>query len=479
MRSSVILLAAAILLLSIISANAGDIPVDQASLTSGTVYEINRDDAGKLYVTNWGAGQIWRVDPVSSTYSRFDGLGRPNDARPDSAGNIWFTDWASPMLGRISVGPNPTLTTWDLSTWDPSRTFNLGGLAIDANGWIWFSELGEAGTQLLYRFNPGTKRLCGYTLPNGIHSFYILNYGGYLWLGDWVQGRIFQVDPTNMHYNYWDAAAVGEPRGLAADGDGFIWWADKADGASKLVRLEPTGQNSNRFTTYSLPVSATPYMVAERAGQIWYTAEGIETSNVGILLDPDLADQKHSSKNPVPGVATPVSICDQTSLGEGNAVPITPVTGALTWRGATWTDVTPAGKAGWTVFETAWGGVPYGILAETNYVWVTDQLYQQFVRVTLGLGAPYVVIATSGASDLQLNWAPVNGALEYRGWVGSQPYFEPTGVGQLVTSPWPQPGVMNVTENYYYAVRSAAGGNVSIDSNRVGKFSFTLTKGSG
>ena len=166
-------------------ARASEVPVEEASLTQGIVYEIHRDATGNLYMTDWGAGQIWRVDPTTGAYTRFSGLGAPNDGQPDSAGNIWYTDYNSPVLGRISPGPNPTLTTWNLSSWDPARMYSLGGLAFDVNGWVWFSEWDEASDQLLYRFRPDTMELCGYSLPGtGNHSYYVLYAAGFIWLGD-------------------------------------------------------------------------------------------------------------------------------------------------------------------------------------------------------------------------------------------------------------------------------------------------------
>ena len=392
MRYEGISLAILILLLAAVLVNAGPIWVDHAALSpSGIAYEINRDAAGNLIVTDWGAGEIWRVEPGTSAYSRFSGSWAPgvpwapNDARPDSAGNIWWTDYYSPSLARINTAANPvSMTTWNLSAWDPGRTYTLAGLAMDDSGKIWFSESDWDETsagRLLYRFDPAGKQLCGYTLPGGDHSYYVLFHDGLLWLADWVLGRIVRVNPASLQVTYWPTGNKSEPRGLAADASGNIWWADK--GTGKLGRLEPA---ANRITTYSLPVSAMPYMVAVEGSRIWYTAEELQADyagNVGIL-DPAQVPGSSGTVNPV-GPQTSVETC--RSLGDGTAAAITTAPGTFSdkWSSTQWADVTPAGATGWTVFEPAWGGVPYGVLAGTEHVWVTDQTYQQLVRIPLGV----------------------------------------------------------------------------------------------
>ena len=251
---------------------------------------------------------------------------------------------------------------------------------------------------MLYRYDPASGRLCGYTIPGGDHSFYVVyNYDTVngkdtLWLGDWVLNRIVRVvppaDETAAQVTYWDATAVGEPRGLAVDSSsGFVWWADKS--STKLVRLEPTGSNANRLMNFTLPVVAVPYLVSIDGTKIWYTAEGTESSNIGNLLLSQTTNDT-SKKNPV-GPASYSPTC-RALAPEQPDLQITAAPGTLTWRNETFDDVTPVTATGWKVYEVKYGGVPYGISANADRVWATDQLYQQLIRITLGLAAPQVTI---------------------------------------------------------------------------------------
>ncbi len=148
-----------------------------------------------------------------------------------------------------------------------------------------------------------------------------------------------------------------------------------------------------------------------------------------------------------------------------------------------WTDVTPASATGWTVYETLGGGVPYGILAEPDRVWVTDQLYQQLVRIVQGLAAPHVTVRIpSATTNVELTWNAVGGATVYRVWLSDgDPYFSPVGTPaqEDATTTFTHSGVATDTDhNYFYFVRAAnAQGAESVDSNRTGKFTFSLIRG--
>jgi streptogramin lyase len=369
-------LTAAILIVVATAVMASEIWVDEVPLTPGGIaYEINRDAAGRLYVSDWGAREIWRVEPATRASTRFTGLGAVNDARPDSAGNIWWTDYDNPVLARINTAANPvTMTAWDLGAWDPGRAYTLAGLAVDEAGRIWFSEWDTPAGQLLYRFDPSANQLCGYTLLGGDHSYYVLYHDGVLWLGDSTQGRIVRFNPSNRQVTYWDSPSISEPRGLAVDANGNVWWADTA--SKTLGRLEP---GLNRLTIYDLPVGGTPYMVSFSDGKIWYTAEETgpgETGAVGIL-DPALASGTSTTRNP--GSGTSAETCKP--LGAGTTAPVAAASDTMDWGGGYWTDITPPGVPGWTVYEVPWGGVPYGVLAEDGMAWVTDQLYQKLAKI--------------------------------------------------------------------------------------------------
>lgn len=499
MRRPMIALVLATWLLASLPVGASDITVGGATLPGGlNVYEVNLGQDGKLYVADLYGAQIWRVDPMTGEYVRFHSaaLGMPQDARADSDGNIWYTDWGSFSIGRISAGEDPQLTTWDLSLWDLDRYYNLAGTAIDQNGWLWFSEYGEEADQLLYRLDPSTEanELCGYTLPgSGDHSYYPLSSGGFIWLGDWVQGLIVRFDPSSSSSNttYWSVGKT-EPRGLAIDATDSIWWADTK--SHTIQRLELSGANANRVTTYTLKVAGTPYMVAVVDGRLWYTAQDVPAGKASLrtaapaagsgtmgVLDPGVASGT-LGKEISPQTVTSTAECHE--LGAGTRASMTTTSGTLSWVSNVWTDITPAGVTGWTIYDAT--GYPYGIVGQSDNVWVTDQWWQRLVRISLGgLPAPQVTLRIPPATtNVELTWYTVDGADQYRTWYSStDPYFTPGGTPALDPDPtdlaFTHTGAAGSTSpNYYYVVVAVDGDGVeSADSNRTGKFSFTLTRG--
>jgi streptogramin lyase len=50
---------------------------------SGSAFEVNRDAQGRLYVSDYNAGEIWLLDPVKRLFTRYSGFSLPGDARSD------------------------------------------------------------------------------------------------------------------------------------------------------------------------------------------------------------------------------------------------------------------------------------------------------------------------------------------------------------------------------------------------------------
>lgn len=388
MRTSVILLIIVISLTVAVSVIADDLNVGEQLLGArGIAYGIQRDELGNLFITDWKLGEVWRVDPDSGAYTLFSGLGSTLDARPDAAGNIWLTSFWDPLFSRINTSANPvTMTTWNLTGWDSSRAYKLSGVAFDSQGMVWFSEWGEiSDTQLLYRFDPATNQLCGYTMPGGNHSWYPNYQEPYLWMGDWTQALILRFDTTTFKVDYWSAGNKAEPRGMAFDDEGNIWWADVY--ASRLARLIP---DINSLSYFSLPNAgppnyATPYMIGLQNGKIWYTTQGDEVGTVGIL-DPSLAA---SSTNTVKRrTFTAQEICKQIQEGTTSTLEVNTGIWANPWLSRTWINATPPDLVGWTIYEAPGAEMPYGISLDTDALWFTDQMYNKLVRVALPITTP-------------------------------------------------------------------------------------------
>ena len=90
--------------------------------------------------------------------------------------------------------------------------------------------------------------------------------------------------------------------------------------------------------------------------------------------------------------------------------------------------------------------------------------------VTVAPPAPAVSITIN-----QLSWLAVSGATAYQVYESTEPYFEPSGSPSVQTSlAYSLPGDII---NHYYIVRAVTGPAQSDNSNRVGRFTFTVVPG--
>ena len=172
---------------------------------NGQVHELYSSTNGELWISDYFAGEIWRVDPVSKTYTVYENLYGASDGQLDDSGTLWWSDFDENRLGQLVPGQN-TATLWSL----PSDG-NLLGLAIDEAQRIWVANVSESN---LYRFDPAANELCQYSIPLGGGVDYLLSHDGLIWLGDTVLGRLLSLDTTSNIFKAWDLAAGCLPTGF-------------------------------------------------------------------------------------------------------------------------------------------------------------------------------------------------------------------------------------------------------------------------
>ena len=355
--------------------------LEEADITFDGVYEIHRGPDGTLVISDYGASQVWTVDPDTDGYAA-GAVGRVTDAQADQAGNLWWADGANSFSTLPAAGTSMT-------TWTAGTDRQLYGVAFDDEDHVWLTEWFGFGSKL-YRFTPpsvGTTELCTYTLPTGTWSYYLLYRDGNLWLLNWWNDEVVRFAPTTRAVTRWTIGDVSADwQGIALDAEGNFWWADAP--SSQLSRLDP---GTHERANYALPVGTTPQMVEARDGQIWYT-EGV-SGTVGIL-DPAIAIS--STETLLPQSSTALApVCSEWGSGTSSEVNFT--TGTLQWTTATLSIRLDAG--GWMVYELPLDAQPFGLSSSGAYEWVTDQGRQKLVRLaTVQEGVLSLTMSPSSAT---------------------------------------------------------------------------------
>ena len=335
----------------ILTLEAQQFPAREAALNpQGQAYELFLDGQGELWISDYFAGEIWRVNPTTKAYTVYENLAGASSGRLDGAGKLWWVDFDGNALGRLTPGQS-TATTWSLPT-----DANLLGLAIDNQGRIWTADVYGPD---LYSFDPAGEELCSYPIPLDSGADYLLEQKGAIWLGDTILGRILKFDPATNTFKTWDLAEWSYPQGLALDEAGRLWWADIG-----LKVLSNIDTSNNSITSYTPPASKiSPRMIAYADSRLWYTDDD---GKVG-ALDPDRAQGSTIMITPASSSVTP----ECSSLSPNSPLSVTTRSGSVTWEGQNYP--VDYDGAGWLILQLPQGALPWGIAAANGDVWFTDQ----------------------------------------------------------------------------------------------------------
>ncbi len=201
----------------------------------GEAFEINPDTAGKLWISDFTAGDIWGVDPSSGAYEVYAVGGYPSDAR-QAGGWLWWADGLSNILGRVSTSDD-SFTQWEV----PDVT-GFYGTNLDDQERLYAVD---ASNPYLYRLDPDSSELCTYTIPGDGASTYIVRHGDYLWFADWFDSNLHRLKISDNSLTSWSLPEGSSPFGMAVDGSGNLWYADQ--GIECIGQTQPHHQSADQF----------------------------------------------------------------------------------------------------------------------------------------------------------------------------------------------------------------------------------------
>ncbi len=201
---------------------------------------------------------LFTVQPDGGNNARALGIDKDNHA--------WVGMWDSSRLWQLDEDTGASLQSIDIPT-------NPYGLAIDQDGIIWISG---RGNNTLVRVDPETNETESYTPDIGCFSPYgiAIDEQGRVWTanhGCWHV--VYRFDPVTAT---WAAAETNSsPRGVAADGNGFIYVAN--DGDSKVAKVHAETMQTVSYA--DLGGGRNPVGVAvDFSGKVWAVNQGWATA---------------------------------------------------------------------------------------------------------------------------------------------------------------------------------------------------------
>ncbi len=251
--------------------------VGRASTADGTVtrwavpgaagfFGTALDAAGRLWFTAADASQLYRLDAAAApaelcTYTLPDGGQSAYLAGQD--GYLWLGDHINGRMLRLRVSDN-SLTAWPL----PPGTAAFG-LAVDAEGRLWYADTGGRALARL----AADGQLDSYSLPQGKTPRMVALRGREVWYTEQGLAGIGRLDPQQAAHTTGSLLAA-QP--TLAGSCAAIAAADSGQLTITNIDVDwhaasyPVTVNERGWQVYQAPEDAAPWGIAAGTSDIWF-----------------------------------------------------------------------------------------------------------------------------------------------------------------------------------------------------------------
>ena len=261
------------------SLKAGTVPVvfrlPPASLPHGIAFGSDGALYAALTGTTFAGNAIARLgrDGALREYDLPAGAGGPWGIAVGADGMIWFTEVGAGKVGRLDP------ETGKFSEFQlPTPNSQPQGIVLGADGAIWGTE--AAGNRI-FRIGPDGHAIeFPIPTPNSVPVAIAPGRGGLLWVSELSGGKLLSISRTGKMREF-PLPKGARPYGLASGPDGNVWFADR--GRNKIGLVTPGG----RVFEYAIPTpNAQPTAIVPIAvGAIAFT-ESV-SNRVGVLRFPN------------------------------------------------------------------------------------------------------------------------------------------------------------------------------------------------
>jgi sugar lactone lactonase YvrE len=188
-----------------------------------------------LYATRYD-GTVTQINTTTDAVATFvSGLaGGAGGLAFDNAGDLYVTDYGDNSIVRFA--PNGTRTVF------ASGLNNPAGLAVDAAGNLYVASYSDAGGGAIERFTPnGTGTVFASGLNGPINL--VFDKSGNLYVANYYSGTIERITPGGVSTVF--ASGLNGPVGLAFDESGNLYVGTDSDSSNQIItRYTPEGSGS-------------------------------------------------------------------------------------------------------------------------------------------------------------------------------------------------------------------------------------------
>lgn len=234
------------------------------------------DGQGNIWYTGNSAAHIGKLDPKTGDVTEYqmpDPAARdPHTAIFDKNGILFFTVQQGNFIGKLDPKKDPksAVTLHKM----PEEGVRPYGIIIGADGLPYFAMV---GTNKIGRIDPETLAVKEYVLPEGARVRRLTSAkDGFIYYADFARGYLARLDPKTSKVEEWlsPGGEGSRPYGIAATGDGMIWYSESGVEPNTLVVFDPSKKT---FEKWPIPSGGgvVRHMVATPDGKLYLANSGV------------------------------------------------------------------------------------------------------------------------------------------------------------------------------------------------------------
>lgn len=374
------------------------IPVEEGNLAvGGLAYEVNPDSDGWLWISEYGNGEVWRLNPVTGEHFIYSTSGNPADARRDGS-YFWWVDASVNQISRAEVVDGNLDGKVAFSTWEVPGAWWFWGTTLDSSGRLWTSDGSLSQFYRIALNTAGTEaEICTYSTPMSGLTNYLAYDDPYLWLADDIAPRLLRLNVNDNTYQWFQLPPGSYPFGMAVDGEGDIWYAETL--FSALSEFDPESKVLLQYQIPPIinPLDSSPVFLSVQQKRIWYSEDYYGSFG---LLDTTIASYEAYELTYGNGTLNPSCKSQIAPITTGNMA----ITSEPNFSWSTPIDYFPLVDAGgWEIYtDSSEGATPnyWGIAYQEGKTWVVDDGQQKLLQIN----AP----ASSADLTLKMTAAPTD-----------------------------------------------------------------------